>query len=295
MKKHLFYSVAFAVVLAAVLSACKKDKGDQTIAVTGVTLNQSSAVIAIDSTLTLVATVAPSNATDTTVSWTSSNPAVATVDDGVVTPLADGMTAITVTTQDGGMTAACIVVVPGLSLTSDTGVVIDGTKWATRNVDSVGMFAATALDPGMFYQWNSATGWSATEPATSSPAGAIWDSAWDGNGATEWESANDPCPAGWRMPTNDELTALASAGSVGIPALSGRIFGSGANVVFLPAAGARVYSSGALDVVGGYGYYWSATSDGTANGFYLALSGFTVNPGSSDLRAYGFSVRCVAE
>lgn len=62
--------------------------------------------------VTLQATIAPSDATNTSVKWSSSKPGVADVDkDGKVTALAEGMTSITVTTLAGGHTDACIVTV----------------------------------------------------------------------------------------------------------------------------------------------------------------------------------------
>jgi hypothetical protein len=60
---------------------------------------------------TLVATVAPANATNKSITWSSSAPAVATVANGVVTPLAVGTTTITVTTVDESKTATCVVTV----------------------------------------------------------------------------------------------------------------------------------------------------------------------------------------
>ncbi len=82
-----------------------------TVAVTSVTLDVTELALEVPATATLTATVAPEEATDKTVVWTSDNEAVATVADGVVTAVAEGTATITVTTVDGGFTATCIVTV----------------------------------------------------------------------------------------------------------------------------------------------------------------------------------------
>ena len=82
-----------------------------TVSVTGVTLNKTSTSLYVGDTETLTATVAPDNATNKAVTWTSSNPSVATVKNGVVTAVAPGIAVITATTQDGNHTAACAVTV----------------------------------------------------------------------------------------------------------------------------------------------------------------------------------------
>lgn len=85
------------------------------VAVTGVTLNQTTMILTAGGvTGTLVATVLPADATNQDVTWTSSNPEVATVAEGTVTPLTAGITTIIVATVDGGLTATCAVTVdPG--------------------------------------------------------------------------------------------------------------------------------------------------------------------------------------
>ncbi|MBO4665758.1 MAG: Ig domain-containing protein, partial [Paludibacteraceae bacterium] len=81
-------------------------------AVTGVTLNQNEAQMTVGGeTLTLTATVNPDNATDQSVSWSTSDANVATVENGVVTAVAAGNATITVTTTDGSFTATCAVTV----------------------------------------------------------------------------------------------------------------------------------------------------------------------------------------
>lgn len=77
------------------------------VAVTGVTLDKTETVFmtAGDNDVTLVATVAPAEATDKTVSWKSSDAEVVTVEDGVLTAVKAGDATITVTTTDGAFEA----------------------------------------------------------------------------------------------------------------------------------------------------------------------------------------------
>ena len=85
-------------------------EGREVIHVTGVTLNKSSISIVKDNTFELEATVTPNDATDKSVTWSSSNENVATVDsNGVVSGVASGDATISVTTVDGGLTAQCSV------------------------------------------------------------------------------------------------------------------------------------------------------------------------------------------
>ena len=79
--------------------------GIQTVAVTGVSLNASSGELTVNGQTTLTATVVPADATNKTVTWTSSAPTVASVVNGVVTALSAGTAVITATTEDGGFTA----------------------------------------------------------------------------------------------------------------------------------------------------------------------------------------------
>ncbi len=81
------------------------------ISVTGVTLDQSALSLIVGGDATLTATVAPENATNKTVTWTTSNDKVATVADGKVTAVGAGEATITVTTADGSFTATCTVTV----------------------------------------------------------------------------------------------------------------------------------------------------------------------------------------
>lgn len=80
------------------------------VPVTGVTLNKPSLELTEGGTFTLLATIAPADATNKNVGWESSKTAVATVDQtGKVTAVAPGDAIITVTTKDGSKTATCTV------------------------------------------------------------------------------------------------------------------------------------------------------------------------------------------
>lgn len=90
------------------------------VAVTGVTLDKSEVSITVGNTATLTATITPSNATNKNVSWTSSAEGVATVENGVVTAVAEGSATITVTTEDGNYSASCEVTVSAASTGGET-------------------------------------------------------------------------------------------------------------------------------------------------------------------------------
>ena len=91
---------------------CTLTINSATVAVTGVTLNENSLTLTENSSDTLIATVVPSNATNKSVTWTSSNTSVATVSSGgVVTAVSEGSATITVRTADGNRTATCSITV----------------------------------------------------------------------------------------------------------------------------------------------------------------------------------------
>ena len=83
--------------------------------VTTITLNQTSLELTAGfGDATLVATIEPTKATDQAVTWTSENPEIATVNNGVVHPVYIGTT--TITAKSGKLTATCSVTVKGTDL-----------------------------------------------------------------------------------------------------------------------------------------------------------------------------------
>lgn len=115
--KQILKISAFLAVACMALAGCSKDDNDPkpepTVGkVTKVTLNKLATTIAVEGTEQLVATIEPANAINKNVSWTSDAPEVATVDaEGVVTGVHEGTAVITVTTEDGKLTATCEVTV----------------------------------------------------------------------------------------------------------------------------------------------------------------------------------------
>jgi uncharacterized protein (TIGR02145 family) len=181
----------------------------------------------------------------------------------------------------------------------DEGVVINGVKWATRNVDKPGTFAAKPEDAGMFYQWNRKIGWSSTDPIINSDGGTNWDNSIPTG--TTWEKANDPSPEGWRVPTLDEIKTLFDSDKVNLEwttenGVNGRKFTDkiSGNSLFLLAAGSRSNSDGMLYETGFGGYYWSSTASGDSYAYYLFFSSNDTLR-ISFYRGIGFNIRAVTE
>lgn len=169
-------------------------------------------------------------------------------------------------------------------------VEINGVKWATRNVDTPGTFAEKSEDTGMYYQWNRRTG----IPATGRARG------WKAKDALgdKWEKHNDPCPEGWRVPTDKELWLLVDGYNewTTVNGVSGRRFGRSSQTIFFPASGCRTSKDGTITDPD-KGYYWSSTTSissryGYCNELYFDYNNAT--RGSCDRQA-GFSIRCVQQ
>ncbi len=91
-------------------ATCYITVNPQTIAVNSVSLNITNETIEVGDTLSLSATISPSNATDKSVTWSSSNTSVATVSNGIISAVSTGAAVITVKTNNN-LTATCKVTV----------------------------------------------------------------------------------------------------------------------------------------------------------------------------------------
>jgi hypothetical protein len=124
--------------------------GNELVAVTGVTLNQPGLTLGVGKTAVLTAGITPNNATNKAVTWSSSNPGIATVTNGTVSGVAGGTAIITVTTTDGGFTAACAVTV---TVTSITYITLSGVP-AKTNYAIGEAFDVTGLSLIVYYTDN---------------------------------------------------------------------------------------------------------------------------------------------
>src|SRR5574344_1204899 len=128
---------------------------------------------------------------------------------------------------------------------------------------------------------------------------ALWNS---GTEAAPVKTLYDPCPAGWRVPTNTELYALiGNADYKGnwttVNSQNGRWFDGTTGTtqtsgVFLPAAGAR-YTDGTVTARNYFGKYYSSTPT-DSNVYFLLVESDDARMAYYS-RAYGLSVRCVKE
>jgi uncharacterized protein (TIGR02145 family) len=182
-----------------------------------------------------------------------------------------------------------------------------GKIWMDRNLGAsqVATSSADAASYGDLYQWGRAadghesrTSSTTTTLATSDTPGH-GDFITNGSSPYDWRSSqndnlwqgvsgtNNPCPSGYRLPTEAEWEAERASWS------SNNAAGAFASPLKLPVAGYRYGSNGSLDLAGSGGSCWSSTVDGT-NSRRLAFGSSSAGMGSGN-RAYGNSVRCLKD
>jgi hypothetical protein len=137
----------------------RTNRNTGTVNVTAVTVTPNVANINLNKTLKLVASITPSFATNTNVTWSSSNTAIATVDaSGLVTGVSLGTATITATTEDGAKTATSNITIENpttvITLQAEDAI-FAGPKLATNNAGYNGTgFLDFTNNTGDYIKWN---------------------------------------------------------------------------------------------------------------------------------------------
>ena len=97
--------------MGAICKVTVKEPVPDLIPATGILIDAQKVTLKVDETLQITATVLPSNTDEKEVNWASSNPAVASVDNGFVRALSAGETTVTASTIGGKYSASCVVTV----------------------------------------------------------------------------------------------------------------------------------------------------------------------------------------
>ena len=261
------------------------------VSVTDVSLDQTSKTVEGSDVefFFLSAKVSPSNATEKGVVWTSSNPSVASVYEGMVSVSTSGTTTITATTLDGCKTATCEVTVRipvfGVHYGHYWVDLGDGHKWASMNIG-----ADSERDFGDYFAWgeistkSSYTGsnYSVTPISFRDAATNIWGIGWRMPTEADWQWLIDNCDWEWTS-IQGQYYGFYTFGH----RVTSRTNGQS---IFLPAAG--TFDSEHFDI----GRYWSSTYDpnNTSNAYQLVSS--SGGKGISSLpRFNGCSIRPVLD
>lgn len=290
-------------------ATCKVIVQKKFIAVSSVTLNKAELYLEKGHSETLVATLAPDEATDKTVSWRSSDTFIATVDaNGKVTAISKGTAAITVTANDGsGVYASCNIAVYII----DTPDAVDlglpsGLKWASFNLGASlpeeygNYYAWGETEPKDEYSWETymwckGTRRTLTKYNPDSYYGAV-------DNKTVLEALNDVAHVKlgdrWRLPTDAEWMELQTYcrwtwtrlnGIIG-----GMVTGRNGNSIFLPATGYRAGAN--LINVDSAGFYWSSSlSTNRPYESYWIMFASDFNGRSDHERNDGVTIRPVTE
>ncbi len=150
-KRNIVIIAVAAVLIIALLAAAfvltnndngSKDSSSDVVSVKTVGLDRTDISLEVGKSTTLSPTVRPTNATNKAVTWSSSNSAVATVDDnGKVTAVSAGSASIIVKTVDGEKTASCRVTVPVVAI-NVTGLTLSDNS-VSMNVGETATVTAT--------------------------------------------------------------------------------------------------------------------------------------------------------
>jgi uncharacterized protein (TIGR02145 family) len=228
-----------------------------------------------------------------------------------ITGLANGTTyTFTVTATNsagtGTASAASNSVTPAAGLPNEV-VSLTGRTWMDRNLGATQVAtSSTDVDSyGDLYQWGRGTDGHQLRSSVTTPILSSFDQPAHGDfiltlsAPYDWLSpqntnlwqgvngVNNPCPSGYRLPTEAELNDERLSWG------TNNATGAFASPLKLPMAGSRGLSNGSLYDVGTLGFYWSSTVSST-NSRSLNLNSSDADVDTSN-RAYGNAVRCLKD
>jgi uncharacterized protein (TIGR02145 family) len=258
--------------------------------VTSITLSKTSDTLLIGDTLILTAIVLPDSATFKNVIWLSSNPAVATVRNGMVIAVSFGAATITATTRGGNDTATCEIVVNWgtISFATNQTWTIGSQEWSDAVQTSYcsgkttfsGNIVSCRSNPG---QKGNLFSWRAV-----------------------FELQDELCPDGWRVPTAQDFVdldiALGGTGKNRQDTINGDSFVEHSLETQLGwylntwggSYGGGCGSLGALHSQGSWGLYWSSSEQDANSSSRLAFVTLGhIRPQSLAPKYDGYPLRCV--
>ena len=183
------------------------------VAVESVFINKSIVSLNTGQSETLIATITPSDASEQSVIWASSDPAIATVEEGLVTAFSVGTAMITVKTVEGDKTACCEVhVLDGNPLYTQPEMIDmglpSGLLWASFNLgaskpEEYGYYYSWGeIEPKDYYEWDNYK-WGTDNSITKYC---------DNDGMIslllEDDAARSNLSGEWRLPTTEECKEL---------------------------------------------------------------------------------------
>lgn len=122
---------------------------EDSVHVTGISLNQNTMTAYVGDTPRLIPTIQPINATNKSIAWSSTNTSVATINDGLISTLSAGTTTIRVTTFDGGFISSCFLTVIEETLSEIT--IDSGANFYYGNYDTnYGMESYQGINYGYY-------------------------------------------------------------------------------------------------------------------------------------------------
>ncbi|MCL2417121.1 MAG: Ig-like domain-containing protein [Bacteroidales bacterium] len=301
MKKYLTQSCLICTIaLSAILASCTTENppspgpNPEPVAVTGIRLSHATASLDIGETLVLSATISPWHATNRTMTWSSSDTAIASADSNRVLALSAGSANIVVETEDGNKTDTTVITVlwpnvgqgcnrnnPGWGTSLGTVGFATNQTWTVGNQIWSDAVTATGCDKTNFYGVSN-NSFNADCRSNPNFPGDLFS--W----CAVMRFQAELCPAPWRVPTVQDFRNLdITLGGSGYNRTDPNFIIKYVSDWGLPFSG-RSYSDGTLTLQGTHTIYWTL-----AGAWVINASGGIGTSGT--LRYHGSALRCVRD